>query len=339
MSEIHYFQRYTQKENVVTNNTMLLFSRLYHYSPIRFRDFLQEFLEDVRDLSPGIRFKQQVKAKKSVPDGIIEQDSFKVVIEAKLYDNMSHKQLVAHLDSFRNEAVQVLLLINPSLPSDDFMNRTLQDVAAYNQQFGKDVQFIARTFEQIIASFKNALRQDDTEMRDMLDDFESFCSEFELLQLDQYRLRALASGATYELNLKHGIYYDPADWGYQKHKYLGLYRNKSIKAIGEIENIVTADYDQASGLCVHESMYPVNSSQITAIEAIIRDSNAIYGWDISKNHKFFLVKGFHATDYRKTSKYPIQRSKYFNLKELFDAGAWPDVQQIARKLDGMEWSD
>lgn len=36
MSKIHYFQRYSQKENVVTNNTMLLFSRLYSNYPFRF---------------------------------------------------------------------------------------------------------------------------------------------------------------------------------------------------------------------------------------------------------------------------------------------------------------
>lgn len=33
---IHYFQRYHQKENVATANTMLLLSRLYSYSPNKF---------------------------------------------------------------------------------------------------------------------------------------------------------------------------------------------------------------------------------------------------------------------------------------------------------------
>lgn len=30
MSSIHYFPRYSQKENMVTNYTMLLFTRLYN---------------------------------------------------------------------------------------------------------------------------------------------------------------------------------------------------------------------------------------------------------------------------------------------------------------------
>ena len=39
--KVHYFQRYSTKENVATANTMLLFSRLYSYSPNKFFDFLK----------------------------------------------------------------------------------------------------------------------------------------------------------------------------------------------------------------------------------------------------------------------------------------------------------
>lgn len=34
--KIHYFQRYHEKENVATANTMLLLSRLYQYSSDKF---------------------------------------------------------------------------------------------------------------------------------------------------------------------------------------------------------------------------------------------------------------------------------------------------------------
>lgn len=42
--KIHYFQRYTQKENVATANTMLLLSRLYKESVSKFFNFLQTLL-------------------------------------------------------------------------------------------------------------------------------------------------------------------------------------------------------------------------------------------------------------------------------------------------------
>ena len=40
--QVHYFQRYQQKENVMTANTLLLLSRLYDYSPRKFYRFLKQ---------------------------------------------------------------------------------------------------------------------------------------------------------------------------------------------------------------------------------------------------------------------------------------------------------
>ena len=45
--KIHYFQRYHEKENVATANTMLLLSRLYSYSSDKFFGFLKsEYFSD-----------------------------------------------------------------------------------------------------------------------------------------------------------------------------------------------------------------------------------------------------------------------------------------------------
>jgi hypothetical protein len=42
--KIYYFQRYHSKENVITGNTMLLISRLYHYSPSKFHVFVNSLV-------------------------------------------------------------------------------------------------------------------------------------------------------------------------------------------------------------------------------------------------------------------------------------------------------
>ena len=36
MAEIHSIPRYSKKENIVTNNTLLLFNRLYHFNTYGF---------------------------------------------------------------------------------------------------------------------------------------------------------------------------------------------------------------------------------------------------------------------------------------------------------------
>ncbi len=74
MSKVHYFQRYVQRENVVTNNTMLLFSRLYHHSPLKFKKFLESLIEF--EVEVGVNFSQQERNLSSTPDGIIAQESF-----------------------------------------------------------------------------------------------------------------------------------------------------------------------------------------------------------------------------------------------------------------------
>ena len=42
MPNIHYFQRYSQPENAVTNNTLLLLGRIYSYSPSRASQLLTD---------------------------------------------------------------------------------------------------------------------------------------------------------------------------------------------------------------------------------------------------------------------------------------------------------
>lgn len=75
--KIHYFQRYHEKENVATANTMLLFSRLYSYSSDKFFRFLKsEFFSD--SFEPEIVFNLQEKSVDSVPDATITQEGFKI---------------------------------------------------------------------------------------------------------------------------------------------------------------------------------------------------------------------------------------------------------------------
>ena len=97
--KIHYFQRYHEKENVATANTMLLLSRLYSYSSGKFFRFLKsEFFSD--SFGPELVFALQEKSVKSIPDATITQEGFKIVVEVKLTDWFYKEQLMNHLLSF-----------------------------------------------------------------------------------------------------------------------------------------------------------------------------------------------------------------------------------------------
>ena len=46
MRSIHYFPRYSQRENTVTNNTLLLLLRLMEASRIKFEEFITRLAGD-----------------------------------------------------------------------------------------------------------------------------------------------------------------------------------------------------------------------------------------------------------------------------------------------------
>lgn len=84
--QTHYFQRYHQEENVATANTMLLLSQLYHLAPNSFYRVIGEkiFNSQIDNFNPQISFILQKKERNSVPDAVIEQQSFKLVVETKM---------------------------------------------------------------------------------------------------------------------------------------------------------------------------------------------------------------------------------------------------------------
>jgi hypothetical protein len=107
MSGIHYFPRYSQPENFVTNNTLLFLLRLHQYNRFKFETFVERLCansdEDIQLGSTSLEFSQQKSSGKSVVDGFISQESIKIAVETKLFDQFSPTQLKNHLAIFGNE--------------------------------------------------------------------------------------------------------------------------------------------------------------------------------------------------------------------------------------------
>jgi hypothetical protein len=81
MSQISYFQRFSQPENHATNNTLLVFRYFYQSSPFKIQRALTELVEN--DLSIGLLFQQQVRGDLSVPDALITQQPLHIYVETK----------------------------------------------------------------------------------------------------------------------------------------------------------------------------------------------------------------------------------------------------------------
>lgn len=335
MSSIHYFQRYTQKENVATNNTLLLFSRLYQHSPSKFKVFLAELLED-KDIEVGVQFSQQLKSKGSIPDGAVFQSSFKIVIETKMHSNFSLSQLQAHLADFSDEKYKVLLSLSPSTPKPRLRSSIESAIEAYNADRKIKVKYIATTFSTIIKSFKRSIETHDFELNDIISDFEEYCFH-DGLMIDDSIMKAVTCGWTIGENFKYNLYYAPRSRGYSDHAYLGVYAQKSIQGIGKISNIIEADLTENGDLKILNHTADITQQQKADIIHVIAEAKENNGWDISKEHTFFCVEKLYETKYKKNSPYPLQGSKLFNLKEALQIDKLPDVSEIAEKLKTITW--
>ena len=91
MAEVGFFPKYEQKENRVTNYTLLVLKQLYNESPKLFEQFITSLVNDnENNIDVGVSFWQQKGFEcdngKSILDGVITQRGFTIFIETKLSD-------------------------------------------------------------------------------------------------------------------------------------------------------------------------------------------------------------------------------------------------------------
>ncbi|MBE7469670.1 MAG: hypothetical protein HS114_11080 [Anaerolineales bacterium] len=106
--------------------------------------------------------------------------------------------------------------------------------------------------------------------------------------------------------------------------------------MGEIENVITADYIYPH-LQIISSVSPVTDNQRERIIKVIAKAKENNGWDISRDNKFFLVKQLYRTEFRKQSKGSMRGKQYFDLEEVLNNPKLPDVAQIAEILNTKYW--
>ena len=337
MASIHYFQRYSQKENVVTNNTLLLLGRLYEEDSEKFQKLLTGLCSQEIEVGPS--FYQQQKGKNSIPDGVIHQNSYRLLIETKLGENYGLDQLKNHLQSFGHEQTQILFSLGRSKPSLTFIEQLIHATDAYNAVSAKNITFIALTFHELIEQFRDTLHDFDNELNALIADYAAFCQEEGLLPIERNLMRAVLASKTFNENLRFGVYYDKR--GFTPHQYIGLYKDKAIRAVGKITQIVRADISSAEDnikFLLAESAIVSHAEAVIRIREVVNDAAKTRGWDISKGHYFFLVERFETTLFKKTSKNSLMGTKFFNLKGLQDSSSeLPSTKEIADNLKSKTW--
>lgn len=241
--KIHYFQRYHDKENVATANTMLLLSRLYQYSTGKFFKFLKsEFFPD--SFEPELTL--QDKSIDSVPDATITQESFKIVVETEIRD-----KLIPISDSWKFMRMQLA-------------NQTLN------------------------------------------------------------------------FNVSNNIYYEDATRNFRAHDYLGLYSNKSVRAIGKINARILAI--EINGELNFETEYGTLTLEHKDKIKMALEDGISHGYDLkNRKHRYFFVEKFYDTDFKKTTPRAPMGTRIFDLSQILETDTLPETDEIAKKLREKGW--
>ncbi len=336
---IHYFQRYHEKENVATANTMLLLSRLYSYSSDKFFRFLKsEFFSD--SFNPEIIFTLQEKSIDSIPDATITQESFKIVVETKMSDWFYEDQLLRHLKSFGEGKYKVIITLAPELMEEGKKAAFEEKLRDYNKNQAHPIVHINTTFENMANAIEDVLDDRDYEMQDVLEDYLNYCYTDGLIPVsDSWKyMRVQLAGTTLDFNVYSGVYYDNAERGFRAHDFLGLYKNKSVRAIGKIVARITAVKTEEGIIRYNPEFGELNEERKDIILKAMTDGDK-YGYDLrSTEHRYFFVDKFYETDFKKTTPRAPMGTRVFDLTQVLGTEDIPDTEELAYRLQSETWT-
>lgn len=311
MSEISYFQKYSQKENHITNNTLLMLRHLYQSSPLKFEKFLINAFDDI-NISIGPNFEQQIRASKSVPDGFISQKPFNIFIEAKDNGNLDKGQIERHLEHAEKSNNAFII----GLTKEKLINSEKEE---YEQLCkSKNVKFIGLTYLEIVESIKALVKEYETDLEEIVSDYEQFLL-LENMISDPFLMISFPCGISKDANEEFGIYYEPSHRPSKANvSFLGFYAEKRISHIGSIKSTCICTYDGKNLNCKIESGEANEKDKHNIIKSIKAAESDYYHNLGSEEHRYYILKDLVEVNLVKKSAYGLMGAKYFNLKKVFN---------------------
>lgn len=336
MAVLNQFQHYSQSENTVTNNVLLMLSNLYQINPKYYEEFIKGLVEDTDQYEVIPSFRQQVGNRgDGIIDGHIQIKASRIILETKLHGLEWIDKLVKYSKSFDPNEYKILLHLSSAKYEKTDLELIENRLKEYTS-LGK-INFHSITYQDLVGQLQELAKtyQHEHYLQRLNEDFESYCIGMELMPRSNNLLRAMACGQSYDLNVKHQFYFDLASRGYSDFKFLGIYKGKSVRHIGLIENVVVADWDETNGLMTKYAKNPFTEHQQKKLIEAIKESVET-GWEVSRDCRFFLLKDFVETDFKKESPGGIFRVRYFDLDKVL--GQVPtEVHEIAELLKSKTW--
>lgn len=322
--------------------------------PDAYYDFIESLVDSSQRASLRPVHDMQVVGKASVPDAILKQRSFQVVIETKLYGQFTLQQLTNHLNHFSDEDFMVLLTLDANDMAADFKSKLDAMIDKKNQSLSRQsrkqssIHHAHLTFEEFGNRIKALVDEGDSQMTNICEDYIDCCREEGLISNDYKMLMAVPVGKTYDDNKNLKLYYCPRDRSFRPHQYIGLYKDKAIQDIGKVICQVITEPNGNGALSYTDAATgnPINDSNIVKrIDQAISNALTGPGYDLAAEaYRFFIVDEFYETNFIKSSPYGLLGVSYFDLEQFcadtglsFSQSQQPSEHEIAHALRGKTW--
>ena len=338
MGFINPFQIYSKGEDAVTNNILLLLSNLYRINPKIYELFINSILPENINYEVIPVFTQQKSQKeRGVIDGHIQTKATKIIIETKIAGLDNTKKLINYCKNENLSETNILIHISDFTFDETTIKSINQKTRIYN------FNFVSITFSELISSLQEIADEYpfNEELYRLSKDFYYYCSSMNLIK---NVFRIVPCNKSFELNKKYHLYFQPESRGYSNHQFTGIYTAKEVKYIGKVNKVFLAELTEEGTLITKKisGNGEITNEEENRITSTIKEFPEIYGYgDISKGHIFFLFddNDFCPTKFKKTSKYGLLGSRFFDLKldlEIENVERLSTLE-IAEKLNDITW--
>ena len=338
MGFINPFQIYSKGENTITNNILLLLSNLYRINPKIYELFINSVLPENINYEVIPVFTQQKSQKEGgIIDGYIQTKATKIIIETKIAGLDNTKKLINYCKNENLSETNILIHISDFTFDETTIKSINQKTRIYN------FNFVSITFSELISSLQEIVDEYpfNEELYRLSKDFYYYCSSMDLIK---NVFRIVPCNKSFELNEKYHLYFQPESRGYSNHQFTGIYTAKEVKYIGKVNKVFLAELTKEGKLITEKisGNGEITSEEENRIISTIKEFPEIYGYgDISKGHIFFLFddNNFCPTKFKKTSKYGLLGSRFFDLKldlEIENVERLSTLE-IAEKLNDITW--
>ena len=338
MGFINPFQIYSKGENTITNNILLLLSNLYRINPKIYELFINSIFPENINYEVIPVFRQQKSQKEGgIIDGHIQTKATKIIIETKITGLDNTKKLINYCKNENLAKTNILIHISDSTFDEATTKSINQRIGIYN------FNFVSITFSKLISSLQEIADEYpfNEELYRLSKDFYYYCTSMNLIK---NVFRIVPCNKSFELNEKYRLYFQPESRGYSNHQFTGIYTAKEVKYIGKVNKVFLAELTKEGKLITEKisGNGEITSEEENRIISTIKEFPEIYGYgDISKGHIFFLFddNNFCPTKFKKTSKYGLLGSRFFDLKldlEIENVERLSTLE-IAEKLNDITW--